>query len=115
MSEKINAAKVQLDKILAARSEKPSKTVDLFEKSPCDIDFIIHVAAASGRLSALTSVLLNLANQEQGKDAVLGLCFLVLFRMCSLFGVRPVFKDIPVGYEIKKKTFFTFYILIQNF
>jgi len=90
----VTVAKNQLDKILSGRNEKVQKIVDLIEKSPVDIDCVLYCAAATGRLTQLTGILLNVVTQEQNKDTIFGLCFLTIFRMISIFGQRAVFKDI---------------------
>lgn len=92
----VTAAKNHVDKIISARTEKVQKLVDLIEKSPSDFDCVLYCAAASGRLTQLTSIILNIALQEQNKDAIFGICFLVIFRMISLFGQRTIFKVVAL-------------------
>ena len=69
-----------------------TKLVDLFEKCPAEFDAVLYCAAAQGRLSLVTSVVLSIAGQEKNKDAVFGLAFLVLFRMIAIFGQKAIVK-----------------------
>lgn len=87
ISESLVVIHTILEKII--NEKKPAKIIEHFEKMTVDIDGVLYVGSASGYLNKLVNVLVSASMQETTKDAVFGSCFLILFRIHSLFGSEP--------------------------